>query len=138
MAVLPKYKRIRKEDFEPQQQEFVDKLAFAINDGFSALYNAVSGKLTFGDNILSSIRTLNVTVNAAGTPTTLTSTRLPSNISNPQGVLVLSAVNTQNSSVYATATPFISFSTSAGNLIVNNIAGLPAGNSFELKILIIG
>lgn len=138
MAVLPKYKRIRKEDFPKDAQDIVDRLAFSINDGFANLFSALTGKLTFGDNILSAFRDITVTVNSAGTPTTSVSAALPDGVTNPKGVIVVQASNQTNNNVYPTGTPFISYTVNNKSLIINNIAGLPANNTFELKILIIG
>lgn len=133
---LPSFRRLYEQDYPPEQQELVAQLAVSINYGFEALYETLNGKLTFGDNTSSLITSVNVEVDATGKPKTKATIRKVS----PErfaGLTVIRAVNLTNSSVYPTSSPFISYTETTDSIVIDNVAGLPANNLFQLIVFAI-
>jgi hypothetical protein len=98
------------------------------------LYQTLNNGLTFADNIKSTINTFQVKVDSTGKPTT-TVTITKSNTSNIIGLIVVKAVNLTNSNSYVTNAPFVSYTETTNTLVINNITGLIAGNSYNITVL---
>jgi hypothetical protein len=130
---IPSFKRMSKSDYPQDQQPFIEKLGFIINNSFDIMYEALNKKLTLRDNFAGSLREVNVKVDSSGTPTEKVGMSLDSGVS-VQYVQVLNITNLDGTAVYPTGIPFISFTQSQTGLIFNNIAGLPSGTNFKLKI----
>jgi hypothetical protein len=94
--------------------------------------------LSFTDNFNAITKTITLTVNASGTPSTtitIPTTTLGSAVS---GILLINAVNQTNSAVYPTSAPFVSFTATSSAITITNITGLQANNSYNLTIVILG
>lgn len=134
---LPNFKRLTTNDFEEQDKKFVEQLGFCMNDGFQNLYDALNKKLTIDDNFLGALKDVDVRVDANGTP--LVSTFVNTGISVvPKAIMVVKADNQTNSNVYPTATPWITWNATTTGIQIVNVAGIPANNTFKLRILILG
>lgn len=136
---LPNFKRINIVDFTSDQQPIVEKLASNLNIGIDNVYLALNNRLTFSENFSGTQKTFTVTVDSTGTPTQNLSFSLNSaNNTQPRviGTEVISAINNTSSSVFPTASPFISYTQNGNNLTINNIAGLPANNNFSITVLV--
>jgi hypothetical protein len=140
---LAGYQRIMEGDFKEEDKDLVRTLSPAINDGFSDIQLALNNRLTFADNFNCTTRVLDITVNAYGVPTdnlTITLDRVSGSSSvntKAYGAQILRAVNLTNTTVYPTATPFISFSQNGANVLkIDHVAGIPAGNKFRLNLVI--
>jgi len=131
---LPSWRRILEQDYPSQYQDLIRQLSVSLNYGMYTLYQSLNSGLTFKDNISSTINTFQVTVDATGKPnSTITITK--SNTNTLLGLVVIKAVNLTSSSVYPTGGIFVSYTETTNNLIVNNITGLPANNSFNITVL---
>ena len=138
MARLPKYKRIYKTDYSEEYQELIEKLSFPINIGIELLYDALNNKLTREDNLLSNVIEFVVTVDSQGIPTSPTSFNISSKITRAGGIVVEKADNLTNTNTFPTGGIFISWSQSRQSIIINHITGLPADNSFQLRVAVYG
>ena len=136
---LPNFKRLNVVDYTEDQQALVEKLAASLNIGIDSVYIALANRLTYSDNFSATQKTFQVTVDSSGIPLTPVSFKLNTNSSvTPRitGAQVLQAVNQTNSTVYPTATPFLSYVQNGLNVNINHIAGLPANNVFELTVVV--
>lgn len=134
---LPSYRRIITGDFPQEDKQLVEQLGSNVNDGFNVVYQALNKRLTFADNIASTVRTIDVTVDSNGIPSQAVSFK--SDVPNTPvlGVIVLSAQNLTNSAVYPTGQPFISYTQNGDAIFINNITGLQARNQYRLIVLAI-
>lgn len=128
-------KRIVKEDFNKDDQELVDKLAFALNPFLEQVVSAFNKNIDF-DNLNQEVINLETEVDSSGTPklnfeikTTL-KTRI-------KGLICVSAQNLTDLT-YPTGAPFISYTTNNNLITIRNITGLPANKRFRLSIILIG
>ena len=134
MAKLKSYSRIISSDYEDDQQPLVEKMGGQVNEGFDPLYSALSNRLTFEDNFLSSVRDVEVTVGASGIPLIRTSFSLSNNLP-VKAVLVLAASNKTNAGAFPTGAPFITFQQNANVLFIDHITGLVPNNRYIVKVL---
>lgn len=134
MAKLSSYSRIISTDYETDQQPIIEKLGGQINGNFDPIYSALSNRLTFEDNFLSTVREVEVTLGANGVPLQRTSFSLSNNLP-VKGLIVLSVVNRTSAAVFPTGAPFISFSQNANLLYIDHITGLVANNRYTIRIL---
>jgi len=137
MPRLPNFKRLYKNDYDPDNQSFIEKLSFPINIGFELLYDALNNKLTREDNLLANVVEVTVSVNANGVPTTTSSFGI-TNITKAQGIVVERATNITNPAVYPTSGVFLTWTQSRNTIIIQHIAGLPANNQFQLRMAVYG
>ena len=134
---LPNFKRLTTNDFSEENKQFVEQLGFSINDGFANLYDALNKKLTIDDNFLGAIKDVDVRVDSNGTP--LVSTFVNTGLSSvPKGLQVIKADNQTNFGIYPTATPWITWNATTNGIQIINVSGIPANNTFKLRILILG
>lgn len=134
---LPTYKRIYTTDYEKEQQPLVDAISFPINSGFESLYDLSNNKISFVDNIASTVSNIQITVDAQGIP--IKSTVYPLKLSTSVlGTFVVSAVNSSTiSTIYPTSAPFITGVKNQNNFIIQHITGLPANVPFNLTVITI-
>lgn len=131
---LPSFRRVFSNDFDGQYKELLDKLSGTINSGIEVLYDALNNKLTFRDNFASTVVEFTVIVDSTGTPTGTTSFRL-ANTLKVEGIFVISAVDTSNSTLYPPGAVFVSGTPSNNSYIINNIRGLTAGREYRIKVI---
>lgn len=131
---LSNFKRILTNDFEPENQKLVESLGRSLNDGIDALYFALNNKLTFEDNFLATVKDIDVTVDANGTPLIKTSVLLSNNLP-VKGTFVISVTNKSNATGYPTSAPFISFSQNGNALFIDNITGLVPNNRYVVRFI---
>lgn len=134
---IPGYKRIFKGDFPPDQQSLVEKLSFIINDGFQTLYEQLNKKLTFKDNMMSTIRSFTVSVDANGIPRSTTQFNIDET-TKIEGLLVIRVENVDNSFAYPSgAVQIDAFRQEDRLLTVDHITGLDARVNYRIKLLTI-
>ena len=93
--------------------------------------------LSLRDNILCTVKELDITAKPDGTPTTTSIIQL--DISGRiDGVIVISAINQTNSGVYPTSGVFVSWVQTQNGILINNITGLPSGQKFKVKMVAFG
>lgn len=136
MAKLPSFRRIYEQDFDKDSQELVRQLSVTINAGFEVLYEVLNGKLTFKDNIASTIKELDIQVDASGKPLSNASFKKSSS-DRIEGLMVIRADNLSSSNTYPTTGVFVSFTETSDNIIINNITGLQANAVYRIKLLTI-
>lgn len=133
---MPSPRRIYTKDYDQDDQKLIETLSSPVNASFESLYEALNGRLTFSDNLQSVIRDIQIVVDAFGNPKTTTSFAL-SSTDRISGTVVIFAQNLTNSNTYPTNTPFISFSQSGNKIIINNITGLSANDSWLIRVITI-
>lgn len=131
---MPSFRRIFSSDFDDQYKGLLDKLSGTINSGIEALYDALNNKLTFQDNFAATVAEFTVTVDSNGTPTGTSSFKL-SNTQKVQGVFVIAAQDTSNTSLYPPGAVFVTGTPSSNSFIINNIRGLTAGREYRIKVI---
>lgn len=136
MAKIPSFQRIRKEDYSPDERDFVERLAFPLNKGFDTLYSILGGDFTLQDNAKVSLNEITLQVNDLGFPTSPVQYTLskPFTLIGTQVI----AADSVGKVDYPTSQPFISFSQTGQNVRINKISGLPAGTVFKLRIFNFG
>lgn len=128
-------KKIVKEDFNKKDQSIIDKLGFIINPAFQQLASILSRNITWEDNIACVVKTITVTVDSTGKPTTTTSFLVDLKTT-CQNLFVTRATNQTVSTHYPTAAPFVSWSQNGNTITINNVSGLQANEKYQLRIII--
>lgn len=131
---LPNFIRIIKTDYKEEQQDLVDKLAFSINPNLETIYDALNNKLTLSENIACTMKDIDIIVDSSGKPTNISSFQLNNN-NKLDGIIVISATNTVNSSIYPTSMPFITYTQNGKIININNISGLQANTLYRLRVV---
>lgn len=131
---IPNFRRIFYTDYPQDQQSLIQKLSVTINNGFENPYNALQNNISLADNIACTVKTVSVTVDSTGTPTTSTSFSITTT-GTLTGLMVLAATNTTSSTVYPTGCPFITYTQNSRLITITNVAGLPANNAFSLTVV---
>lgn len=134
---IPGFKRLNKSDYSEEHKDLVETLAVSLNVGIETLYLALNKQLTFRDNIKSTIKEIELTVNSNGIPkiSTIFTVDIVGQI---DGLWVIKADNMTSPTIYPTSGVTISYTQSNNLITVNHATGLPANNKFKLKLLIIG
>lgn len=132
---LPNLRRIYTNDFDSEYRSLVDQLASVLNINLQVVYDALNKKVSLADNIDCIVKDVPVTVNASGVPTTSTIFTLVDKTRNLQGIQVIKADNLTNSSVYPTGGVFITWTQVQTGVQIQHVTGLPANNTFSLRIV---
>lgn len=132
---LPSYKRIITQDFPAENQQLIEQLGRTVNDAFNLLFSALNNRLTLSDNVSSTIRDVEITVDSAGKPVNDTSFQL--NIPNTPviGCVCIRATNLANSTIYPTGTPWISFIQNENSIRILNVTNLQPNTRYSLRII---
>lgn len=134
MSKLKSYRRIITSDYGKDVQPTIEKLGITLNDSFNEVYYTLNGRVDLTNNLFCSVRTLDITVDANGIPTTRTTFGLNST-SSVIGCTVLSAVNQVNSAVYPLGAPFISFTQVDQAILINHITGLQPETRYTITVV---
>lgn len=132
------FKRLDKTTYPQEQQDFVEQLAFPINDGLDKLYNLANNRISLKDNMLCSVKDVEVTVDSSGIPQTTTKIVFDIQSTRILGMEVIRATNLSNTNIYPTGGVFASFTDVSNGAQIDHVAGLPANNRFSLRIVIWG
>jgi hypothetical protein len=103
-----------------------------------ALYNALNNRLTFKENFNATIQEFTVTVDANGTPRNRTTFKLSNSQQSAEGLIVINVSGASDPTSLPNAGVFVSFVKSEGNIIIQNIKGLPKDVSFKIKVIVLG
>ena len=133
---LGNFKKLWDKDFDPENQDLVNKLALTINSGFENLYQALSKRLTFADNIQSDVKSIDVQVDATGKPINKVTFKLGTDFS-INGCIIIQAINNTLPTAYVYSAPFISWTQKQTGIQIDNITGLIPSHKYTLKILVI-
>lgn len=136
---LPSFKRLQKQDYPEESRDLVDRLSNSLNIGIETLYTLANNRISLGDNIACVVKSFEIKVDSTGKPISgTTNVEFGTTITTAVGVEVLRAQNSTNSTTYPTSAPFISYTQNGTSIDINNIAGLPANNTFLLTVVIWG
>lgn len=101
------------------------------------MYDALNKKLTFSENISSTIAEITVTVGVNGEPIkTATQFRLDDSQKSIQGLVIINCYEA-NTSAGPIGAPFISFIRNENNILIKKITGLKPNVSYVIKVLTI-
>lgn len=133
MGKPPDLKRIAKEDFAPQYQDLIDKLAFPLNSFMEQTRNLFTKNLDF-DNLNRELITLRIQTDKD--IKFLSSVSFKSTLKNKvRGINVISASVVANSNTsFVTQAPFISFSQNNNIVSIENVTGLAAETTYDLLL----
>lgn len=141
---IPSFKRLIKTDYSngpvENEQSFIEKISFSLNNGIEALYNVLNKNVSLKDNVFCTVKTINITVDSLGNPVGNASFVLDTAMNSNRviGIQVLAAINQVNTTTYPTGAPFVSFSQNNNNIIINNITGLQANQGYQLTLVAFG
>ena len=131
MAKLDNLRRIKVEDFDPEVQDTIEKLAEILNSHMDQVINTVNGNIDI-DNLNREQIQIEVTVNSNGIP--INNNRF-SAASGFKGSVIKRVDNLTNPTALLTSAPYMSFVASGQNLYtINSIVGLQANNRYLLTI----
>lgn len=148
MAKLGSFRRIYKQDYEPQFQDMIETLSITVNDSFDSVFQALTNQITLADNINCTLTTFTATLNSDTTPLSGVTIKLNSYQKNVNGIIVLNASCTAQG-IFPTSTPYIDYTINQTNppsktgvtppltLNVNRIIGLPVGRTFNITALVL-
>lgn len=133
---LPSFKRLDKQNFPLDFKELIDKLGFIFNSNQEPVYDVLNGKVSLKDNILCTIKDVQVMVDSDGLPKNSNSSfKLDNSNMRVLGCEVIRALNQVSSNTYPTSHPFISFSQNSGIVSINHVSGLQADQTYILTII---
>lgn len=136
MAKLPGWKRIYEQDYDEKYQDLVRQLGANLNYGIQALYDVLNGKLTFADNMESTVKEFSVTVDAQGIPTTQTLFK-KNDTTRITGLVIIRADNATNATTYPTSGVFISYTETTDTVFINHVTGLQANQPYNITVITI-
>jgi hypothetical protein len=137
MSRIPDIKRLLKEDFDPDNQELIGKIAYPLNTFIDQSIFLFNKNLDF-QNLAQEVRT--ITVETDGSAAIQNPPNILTNIPNRriQGIICIKADNLTNGSVYATSQPFVSFTINGSTVIIQNVSGLTTSSRWQLRLLLFG
>ena len=138
MARPPDIKRIRKEDFDPEDHPIVEKLAYSLNTFMDQVIFILTKNVDF-QNLNQVVVDYTISTDASGNLVNPPNIRTSELRSKPIGIICISAQNQTDPTIYPTSQPFVSFTLLNNETIdVLNITGLQNSSQYVLKLLIIG
>ena len=125
MSKLSDIRRIVPEDFQRDHQQTVSKLADSYNHFCDELYPIVNGQIDF-DNMTRRKVQFDVVIGTSGSISG--NNAISTNLAYVSGINIIKFDNLSSSSTRPTSSPFLNFTyKGSGRLVVDYIAGLPAG-----------
>jgi len=131
---IPSFKRILNTDYAAQFQQLINTLGFTLNNAISNINDALDNEISLQDNILCTVKTFNIQVDATGKPTTTTTFPL-SFTGTCLGVSLINLINTTNTGTYPTGGVTISFSQTQNGIQLNNLTGLLPNNTYSITVV---
>lgn len=133
---LPSFRRIIEQDYPEQYQELVKQLSVSLNYGLEVIYSLLNGKLTFADNIASTIKEVQVKLDSSGnlqTPVSITKSTSDKIL----GLMVVRVNNLTNPTIYPSGGVIVSYTETTSSIILNNIKGLQADYIWAINVIAI-
>jgi hypothetical protein len=134
---IPDIKRLRQEDFGPEDQALIGKLAYSLNTFMDQVISVLNGNVDFL-NLNQEIKDVTVELDGSGNIAKAVNinTALTTKVA---GIVCIRADNLDDSSVTPTGQPFMTFDIINTNLIqLKTITGLQNSSRYKLKLLLIG
>lgn len=135
MPALKSYKRIITQDYEAEDEKLIEQLGGTVNDAFNDVYFVLNGKVDLRTNIACTVKDIEITVNANGTPLNRTVFTVKNQTVPVAGITVIFAQNLTNSAVYPTSQPFVSFTPVESGILINNITGLQPNQRYLVRLI---
>lgn len=129
---LPNFRRLLSQDYQADFKGLIDTLSGSLNYGIEVLYSALNNNISLKDNIACTVAEFNVEVTADGTPKSTTSFKLKST-QKVEGLIVISAINTADSTIYPPGAVFVNYTGNSDTVIINNIKGLSTNVQYRIK-----
>lgn len=134
---IQSWKRILKTDYAKQFQDLIETLSFSINNAIDNINAALNNNISLNDNILCTVKTLNIQVDATGKP--LTTLIFPLSFTGQAKLLEIGNVQNQTNSVLYPTSAVMFFWTQVQNGIqVNSITGLLVNNTYNITVVVYG
>lgn len=132
MARVDGIQRLKREDFDEKDRGLIDKLGNILNPFLEQIQDAFNKNIT-DENLREETKSLIVTVDGTGVPTT--QTLFKNNlISKLQGTQVIKAENLTDGTITPTSQPFIFYSENSNIVNILKITGLQASNKYKLTV----
>lgn len=126
--------QIRADDFSDDDKRMAEQLGNILNPFMQQVVELSDGRIDFENRVENIVKTT-FTVDTNGTP--LLNNKLNTGKASVRGFQVIDARSSQNTSITATAQPFISFTNIGSGVVqVNKITGLPANSEMILTIIV--
>jgi hypothetical protein len=138
MAKLSSYRRLFEQDFAPDDQALISKLATTVNASFEEIYGVLNGKITLRDNISCTFAEFKVTVDSTGTPANRTQFKLNASQTTVEGLIAVNVVGANDPSLLPTGGVFVSYARNDNSIVIQNIQGLQADKPYKVKVLVLG
>lgn len=129
-------KKLRAEDFDSDNQELINKIAFIYNPFADEVFQTLDRGVDY-NNLNRQISQVTISINNTGTivnPPSIKTT-LKTKV---MGINVINATNQVNTATYPLSTPFVSWSLSNGLLNILNVSGLQNDSTYTLTLELIG
>lgn len=135
-------KRVRAEDYSPEDRKLISTIAPSINDFQESVYQLVNGNLDIGDNLSQNIVDVIVRRDSAASPASSLTTmpQVKTNLRRKvRGIQCINAVRLDPGTPNSPETqPFITFTINTVELItIQKVTGLQADSQYSLTILLI-
>lgn len=136
MGRVPDVKRLNKEDFESEQQELIEKIAYPLNTFMEQTRELCSGNIDFS-NLNQQVIELTLSINAQGEPTidTAYKSTLKSRVI---GHSCINATNLTNSLNTPTGQPFITFAQNGALVNIVKVTNLQVNERYKLVVISYG
>lgn len=131
---IPTFRRLVKSDYAKEFAGLIDTLSFTINNGVEVLYQALNKSLSLKDNIACTVKEVQVELKSDGSLRSEVAFSLDT-ANRILGIVVLNAINANNSNVLPTSAPYVVFSQSGKTVTITAVRGLPAGERFNLTLV---
>lgn len=126
-------KRLVKEDFSKKDQELIGKVAGVLNPALAQITLILNKGLTISD-LNTQTKDLTLQVDADGNP--ISEVSFASALGGKCGMLQVGrAQNLTDSTVYPSGGHSVSFSEKNGQIIINNITGLPVNYKWLIRVI---
>ena len=128
-------RQIRAEDFAEDEQELVSKLSRNLTPFMDSVYRVLDRGVDY-ENLNRQFIDVDINIDALGTVSN--APQIKSNLRGRiRGVLVLSANNLVDPTVYPSSAPFVSFTTNSNIVTILNVTGLQANSQYRLSVELI-
>lgn len=130
------FKRLVKEDFPPDQQGLVEKLATVFNLFQEQVYYAFNNNISLSENILAQTISIKMRVDATGHP--IGNDQIKYTLkTRPRGAQVIAANNITDTSGLSGA-PFLVFALAGDIITISQVTGLIPGKDYDLTVVFYG
>lgn len=128
---LSTFRRIFEQDYPEDYKSLMSQLGIPLNSSFEEIYNALNKKLTFAENINSTIKEFTIAVDSSGVPRNNTQFKLEDTQTSVEGLSVIKVTG----DVLPTAGVFVDFVKNNNYIVIRNIKGLQADIPYKIKVL---